>query len=250
MHPSTSPLRDAALPRCIITLLLSVALACLAHGSIAAQQTTDTARPPAAPPGLQDTLYVLDSLFIEIDIDTQQLLLHRSGGLIDTFLCSTGDAALPRGLATRPGIFSIRGKMKRHRSGRFNVMMLYWMPFDGGIGLHALEGAAYYGTLGDAPSSHGCVRLSRETAESLYDYLPVGTRVYVHRGIPARTLTLAERSASDLRIITAADTKLLRRRLDAVIAGRPNDPVLREKLALPAGGKGPAKIDVGRIDVE
>jgi hypothetical protein len=232
------------LHRIFASLFLIIILACIRYSSATAQ-LFDTARVESPPQSVQDTLYVLDSLFIEIDIEAQQLLLHRSGGLIDTFLCSTGDPDLPRGLATRPGIFSIRGKMAKHRSGRFDVMMLYWMPFDGGIGLHALEGNSYYGTLGDAPSSHGCVRLSRETAASLYDYLPVGTRVYVHRGTPARTLILAEGSTADLRIITAADTKLLRRRLDAAKAGRRDDPALREKLALPAGGKGPGKIEVG-----
>ncbi len=198
-----------------------------------------------APP-LQDTLYLLDSAFIEIDLDRQELYLHRTGGRIDTFLCSTGDPKLPEGIATRPGIFTIDAKKASHRSSQFDVAMLYWMPFDGGIGMHALEGSGYYNLLGYTPSSHGCVRLSRETAEDLYAHIPVGTRVFVHEGVPARVLRLADGDRG-IRIISRRDIKLLRRRLAAAIAGRHDDPALREKLALPASGGGIRRIEVGSL---
>jgi len=198
----------------------------------------------AAP--LQDTLYLLDSTLIEIDLDRQELYLHRTGGRIDTFLCSTGDPKLSGGIATRPGIFTIDAKKPSHRSSQFDVAMFYWMPFDGGIGMHALEGTGYYNLLGYAPSSHGCVRLSRETAEDLYAHIPVGTRVFVHEGIPARVLRLAD-GVRDIRTISRRDIKLLRRRLAAAVAGRRDDPALREKLALPATGGGMRRIEVGSL---
>lgn len=194
---------------------------------------------------LQDTLYVTDSMYLEVDLDHQEVYRHYSDGRIDTFLCSTGNPKLSRGLATRPGIFTIKWKAKRHVSSIFNVPMYYWMPFDGGIGFHSLQGDDYYVHLGYEPSSHGCVRMSNESGEYLYSTTPVGTIVYVHKGTPARVLRFAAATAADLRILKRSDLSLLRKRLDAVKNGRASDPILREKLAVPR--KFASKIEVGEI---
>lgn len=194
---------------------------------------------------VQDTLYVTDSLYLEVDLDHQEVYRHYSNGLIDTFLCSTGNPNLSRGLATRPGIFTIKWKAERHVSSTFKVPMYYWMPFDGGIGFHALEGDDYYIHLGYEPSSHGCVRMSNESGEDLYSETPVGTIVYVHKGTPARILRFAAATSADLRILKNSDQSLLRKRLDAVRNGRAADPALREKLAVPP--KFSSKIEVGEI---
>lgn len=196
-------------------------------------------------PLLQDTLYVLDSLYLEINLDQQEIYRHYSDGRIDSFLCSTGNDKLPQGIATRPGIFTIKGKAERHISGRFKVPMLYWMPFDGGIGFHALEGNDYYIHLGYSPSSHGCVRVSNETGDELFQTTPTGTIVYVHDGAPARILQFAGETSRDLRVLKSSDRTLLRRRLAAVIEGRLDDPALRAKLAIPR--RFASKIDVGSI---
>jgi hypothetical protein len=124
-------------------------------------------------------------------------------------------------------------------------MMYFWMPFDGGIGLHSLEGTKYYPFLGYQPSSHGCVRLSNESGEQIYDATPVGTVVFVHDGNPARVVRLASETKADLRVMKRIDQRLLRKRLDAVREGKADDRSLAEKLALPAGKKSFAKIDVG-----
>jgi len=207
-----------------------------------------TAQEQSAEMPLQDTLYVLDSIYVEVDLDQQEIYRHASDGRIDTFLCSTGNARLPRGIATRPGIFSIKWKAGRHVSSIFNVPMYYWMPFDGGIGFHSLAGDDYYIHLGYEPSSHGCVRMSNESAEDLFNITPVGTIVYVHRGTPARVLQFAAGTAADLRILTQSDLPLLHRRLDAVHDDRRADPALRERLALPR--KFGTKIEVGEIKTE
>ena len=111
-----SPSMQALHHRLRLPLFLIIAAICMAHGSATAQ-LTDTARLARVGP-LQDTLYVLDSLFIEIDIDTQQLLLHRSGGAIDTFL-----AGLPR----RLGPLTVAGRTLR------SVAMLAKLKMAGAI---------------------------------------------------------------------------------------------------------------------
>ncbi len=222
-------------------------LMALATAALCAQ--TNIIDPESKPiPLLQDTLYVLDSLYLEIDLDQQEIYRHYSDGRIDSFLCSTGNSRLPQGIATRPGIFTIKWKAERHVSGRFKVPMLYWMPFDGGIGFHALEGNDYYIHLGYSPSSHGCVRVSNETGDELFQTTPAGTIVYVHEGTPARILRFAGETTRDLRVLKSSDRTLLRRRLAAVVEGRPEDPALRAKLAIPR--KFASKIDVGRLATE
>jgi hypothetical protein len=123
--------------------------------------------------------------------------------------------------------------------------MYYWMPFNGGIGIHALKGDDYYPFLGDQPSSHGCVRVSNETAQSLYANTPVGTVVIVHDGSPARVVSFAPPGETDITVMTTIDAKLLNKRLAAVNEGRADDPSLAPRLALPAGRKPGLAIAVG-----
>lgn len=58
----------------------------------------------------------------------------------------------------------------------------YWMPFNGGYGLHDADGWRYsYG--GDIflySGSHGCINLPREFAQKLYETFDVGTPVLVY----------------------------------------------------------------------
>ncbi len=230
-----------------VGMLLALVLTFSGSG-MQAQTPPTSEQVMAASPMLQDTLYVLDSLYLEIDIDQQEIYQHRSDGRIDTFLCSTGNDKLPKGIATRTGIFTIKGKAERHVSSRFKVPMYYWMPFDGGIGFHSLAGSDYYIHLGYSQSSHGCVRVSNETGEYLFQTTPIGTIVYVRQGTPARILRFAAETTQDLRVLTRADRGLLRKRLDAVLQGRHHDPVLRMPLAIPR--KFGAAIEVGSINLE
>jgi L,D-transpeptidase catalytic domain len=232
--------RRILLPGMIAALLL----AATAHGAAQDIQQLASLQAVTNRP-LHDTIFVLDSAFIEIDLSRQELYRHSRGGLVDTFLCSSGNPKIPRGIATRTGIFSIAWKARKHWSSRFGVPMFYWMPFDGGIGIHALKGDDYYPFLGFEPSSHGCVRVSNETGESLYDNTPVGTVVFVHSGSPARIVRFAEPGQSDITVMKSVDSKLLRARLNAVMTGRADDPSLAARLALPAGSKPKLGIRVG-----
>lgn len=193
---------------------------------------------------LRDTLYVLDSTFIEVDLSRQRLYYHHRDGRIDDYPVSTGDASLDRGVATRTGIFTIKEKQRRHVSSIFNVPMQYWMPFDGGIGFHALEGKDYYRFLGVRPSSHGCVRMSREDGRALYESAGRGTAVIVHKGNPARVLRFGDRSIPDLHVMETIDHDLLKKRLALVRKGAWGDSLLRRPIALPQ-----RKVFWGRIAV-
>lgn len=193
---------------------------------------------------LRDTLYVLDSAYLEIRLDRQMIYLHHRDGRVEGYTCSTGNPGIPEGIATRPGIFTVQNKAAKAFSAAFHVNLNYWMGFDGGIGLHGLDSRSYYRYLGRRPSSHGCVRISNETGARLFRKVRVGTVVFVHNGSPARVVRFADPSRIDLVILTSIDEKLLERRLAAVRELRWNDSSLSLPLAL-APGRRFAKIPIG-----
>jgi hypothetical protein len=197
---------------------------------------------------LRDTLYVLDSSYLEVRLD-QQMIYHRfRSGRVEKFTCSTGDPTIEDGIRTRPGIFTVQWKSKKYMSKQFEVYLNYWMPFDGGIGFHGLAGRSYYRYLGRRPSSHGCVRISNETGSKLFPNVPAGTVVYVHDGNPARILCFGDSSMAALQVVGKTDESLLKQRLDDVQAERWDAPSLTTRLALPSRTKLPEGIAVGKVN--
>lgn len=197
---------------------------------------------------LRDTLFLLDSVYLEVRLDKQVIVQHFRSGRTKRFPCSTGNPRLPDAIATREGIFSIQWKSRRYMSRQFEVWLNYWMPFDGGIGFHGLDGHSYYKYLGRRPSSHGCVRISNETGRDLFATVPRGTIVYVHSGFPARVLHFAAPGEENLRTIGEEDVELLKQRLDAVTRSDASDGSLRERLAISAGTNAIRAIGVGRAN--
>jgi lipoprotein-anchoring transpeptidase ErfK/SrfK len=60
----------------------------------------------------------------------------------------------------------------------YSTPVSYWMPFNGGIGLHdatwkTVFGEDYYKTDG----SHGCINLPLEAAATIYEYVDTGSPV-------------------------------------------------------------------------
>jgi len=132
-------------------------------------------------------MIVGDSSFIYINVtDTLKTLslvsiqrdsLGQVGGLeTQTWLCSPGRI----GHSTPKGNFKICLKLGKARSSKYHVMMTWWMGLDGrGIyAIHGLLGDDYLQYLGQR-ASHGCIRLDPETAKSLYDRVPLGTKVFI-----------------------------------------------------------------------
>ena len=58
----------------------------------------------------------------------------------------------------------------------------YWMPFNGGIGLHDANGwrKQYGGSIYYYSGSHGCVNLPLDLAKTLYENFDVGDPVIVY----------------------------------------------------------------------
>lgn len=135
---------------------------------------------------LRDTVYTLKPYFIEVNLSTQKGYLYSRTDSVTEFGISSGTQKLEDGVETKTGLYVIQVKMEKWYSRQFDsTLMLNWMGFNWGIGFHALQGRGYYKYLGKKKSSHGCIRLSRETALSLFNKIEEGTPVLIHNGFSA-----------------------------------------------------------------
>lgn len=140
----------------------------------------------------QDTIYVLSDTYIEVCIKRQYAFLYQRNDSVYKFRISSGTSRIREGLDTPPGLFTVQNKTPLAISKQFNNAELFnWIGFRGNIGFHGLKGSGYYGHLGSRPSSHGCIRISREDGDYLYKKVKVGTPVLVYENEPAITLSFA-----------------------------------------------------------
>ena len=132
---------------------------------------------------LRDTVYTDKDHFIEVSLITQQATLYSRDGSEFQFPISSGSKWIEEGMETNQGLFVIHWKAKKQYSVQFDsTVMLNWMGFNNGIGFHALLGKRYYKYLGKKNVSHGCIRVSREDAQIVYEKVERGTPVLVHKG--------------------------------------------------------------------
>ncbi|MBE0570993.1 MAG: L,D-transpeptidase [Ignavibacteriaceae bacterium] len=132
---------------------------------------------------LRDTVYTNKDHYIEVNLSTQQATLFSRDGSEFHFPISSGTKRVEKGMETSTGLFAIQWKAKKQYSVQFDsTVMLNWMGFNNGIGFHALLGKSYYKYLGKKNVSHGCVRVSREDAQIVYEKVEKGTPVLVHKG--------------------------------------------------------------------
>lgn len=119
---------------------------------------------------------------IWIDLSNQKVNLftgkYQSWELIKSIFCSSGKPSTP----TVKGSFTIESKGSYFRVSS-DVICKYYSQFYGNYLMHSVlldnEGNIVDGTLG-TPVSHGCVRLPIEDAKYIYDYIPIGTKVFIN----------------------------------------------------------------------
>jgi L,D-transpeptidase catalytic domain len=132
---------------------------------------------------LRDTVYTNKDHYLEVNLLTQHATLFSRDGSEFHFPISSGTKRVEKGMETNAGLFAIQWKTKKQYSVQFDsTVMLNWMGFNNGIGFHALLGKSYYKYLGKKNVSHGCVRVSREDAQIVYEKVEKGTPVLVHKG--------------------------------------------------------------------
>jgi len=107
-----------------------------------------------------------------VSLEEQQIQVYRGTELIETSPISSG----MRGHSTPTGVFSILEKRRKHFSNLYaNAPMPFMQRLTwSGVALHV-------GKLPGYPASHGCIRLPRPFAKSLYSMTDRGMHVVVTR---------------------------------------------------------------------
>ena len=164
--------------------------------------------------------------YVEIDITNQRMWFYKDGQcLVDTPVV-TGDATKD-GYETPLGLYCLFDKEAKailrgadNLTGKsYNTPVDYWMPFNGGVGIHdAKWRASFGGTLYQGNGSHGCVNTPWDQAGIIFDNIEIGTPIVVYKSSinqgtgsvaisqPAETRVINEQGVEVTPESSAADT--------------------------------------------
>lgn len=126
--------------------------------------------------------------YVEIDLSNQYLFYFQDGQCVLQTNIVTGNPnkgnGTPQGtyyLAYKQRDQVLRGKKMPDGSYEYESPVSFWMPFNGGIGLHdANWQSAFGGSRYLTNGSHGCINMPYDAAASLYNYIDSGTPVVCH----------------------------------------------------------------------
>lgn len=108
--------------------------------------------------------------YVEIDMTNQHLWYYKKGYLIAEGDIVTGNVS--NGHTTPTGIYNLYYKQRDTvlRGEDYASPVNFWMPFNGGIGLHdASWRSEFGGEIYKTNGSHGCINLPYYVAKSIYD---------------------------------------------------------------------------------
>ena len=128
--------------------------------------------------GLSD----IGGTYVEICISMQEMWCYQDGVLVVDTPVVTGNPnsnhATPSG-----GVWAIDAKMRDTVlvGADYRAPVSYWMPFNGGVGIHDLQARYYFGgTIYLYNGSHGCVNTPMDAVSAIYDIVSVGTPVIIY----------------------------------------------------------------------
>lgn len=116
--------------------------------------------------------------YVEIDLTRQHLWFYKNGSLISQGDIVTGNVS--RKNTTPPGIFKLKYKQRNAilRGQDYASPVSFWMPFNGGIGLHdASWRSKFGGNIYKANGSHGCINMPYYLAKAVFENIQPGTPV-------------------------------------------------------------------------
>ena len=125
------------------------------------------------------------STYVEVDLSGQHVYMTKDGAVVWEAPCVTGNVS--KNYTTPPGLYSLtykqrdrvlRGQKQADGKYEYETPVSYWMPFNGGIGLHDANWRSKFGgTIYQNSGSHGCVNLPPDKAAALYDLVYTGIPV-------------------------------------------------------------------------
>jgi lipoprotein-anchoring transpeptidase ErfK/SrfK len=119
--------------------------------------------------------------YVEVSISDQHMWVYKDGKKVVDTAVVTGDVT--KGNGTTPGAYYIAYK-ERHATLKgegYSTPVSYWMPFNGGQGIHdSYWRGAYGGTIYRGNGSHGCVNTPPAQVALVWDNVSQGTPVIVY----------------------------------------------------------------------
>lgn len=123
--------------------------------------------------------------YVEVDLGRQHVWMYVDGICILDTDCVTGNKG---NHDTREGYFFLTGKTRNailrgwnDNGTRYASPVSFWMPFDGGIGLHdASWRTTFGGEIYIGNGSHGCVNLPKAAAEEIYNNITFDMPIIVY----------------------------------------------------------------------
>lgn len=125
----------------------------------------------------------IGNTYIEINLTDQHMYVYQDGYIVLESDFVSGD--IKSGCMTPEGVFDIRNKKTEtvlrgsmDNGSSWETPVHYWMPFNGGIGLHdATWRKRFGGNIYLTNGSHGCINLPYQNAETLFEMVYVGMPV-------------------------------------------------------------------------
>jgi len=119
--------------------------------------------------------------YVEVNITAQHVYFYKDGKVVIDTDCVTGNTS--RGNGTHTGIFQVAYKQKNAvlHGENYETPVNWWMPFNGGEGLHdANWRSSFGGQIYKTNGSHGCVNLPPAAAKKIFENISAGTPVIVY----------------------------------------------------------------------
>ncbi|WP_123052682.1 peptidoglycan binding domain-containing protein [Clostridium sp. JN-1] len=116
--------------------------------------------------------------YVEIDMSDQHLWFYKKGSLVTQGDVVTGNVSINH--STPAGIYRLKYKERNAtlKGEGYSSPVNFWMPFNGGIGIHdASWRNAFGGSIYLTSGSHGCVNSPYYLAKAVFDNIDPGTPV-------------------------------------------------------------------------
>ncbi len=116
--------------------------------------------------------------YAEINLTAQHMFFYKEGKLVVQSDFVSGNES--RGWSTPAGVYPLTYKQRNAtlKGENYATPVSYWMPFNGGIGMHdAYWRSSFGGKIYKTNGSHGCINLPPAVAKTVYENISAGMPV-------------------------------------------------------------------------
>jgi hypothetical protein len=142
------------------------------------QGQTITKEPIYKQTALSHDINDIGDTYVEINMTNQHLWFYKNGFLVIEGDIVTGNVS--KGCSTPAGIYTLKYKIKNAtlKGEGYTTPVSFWMPFNGGIGIHdASWRSVFGGNIYKVNGSHGCVNAPYYLAKVLFNSIEDGTPI-------------------------------------------------------------------------